>query len=124
MIRKLAPMLPVADIGAACAFLEACFGMRAIVRLEGYAECASGDVELRLVRAPPDADMEDPARQLVLCLDVEDVDALYARHRGAFDALPPGHLRPPFDQPYGRRELHAIHGPFLFVAAHEIERAA
>jgi len=112
-VRNVTPMLAVADIDQACAFLRDCLGFDVSFRMEGYAFCHRENGAVRLINAEPGADMDDPARQHIVYIDVDDADAFYDAHRSALDALPEGHFRAPFDQPYNQRELHAIHGPFL-----------
>ena len=119
-VRNVTPMLAVADIDAARAFLRDCLGFDVSFTMEGYAYCHRGNGAIRLINAEPGADMTDPARQHIVYIDVDDADAVYTEHKAALDALPDGYIRPPFDQPYNQREFHAIHGPFLFMVGHEI----
>ena len=119
-VLGVTPMLAVADIDAACRFLSDCLGFDTSHRMEGYAFCHRDGGAIRLIRAEPGADMDDPARQHIVYIDTDDVDAFHANHRAALEALPDGHFRPPFDQPHAQRELHAIHGPFLFMVGQDI----
>lgn len=109
------PSLPVADIPAAEAFVRDCLGFETVYREEKHALCQRDAAFVRFINAPPDADMDDPDRQLVIYIDVDDVEAFHDAHRSALEALPARHFRAPFDQPYGQREMHVIHGPFLFI---------
>ncbi|SHH57369.1 VOC family protein [Marivita hallyeonensis] len=122
-VRTLAPMLPVADIDAARDFLRDCLGFEETYRDDNHSYCERDNGVIRLINAPPDADMDDPARQLVIYMDVDDADDIYAKHKNALEALPDRHFRAPFDRPYGQREFHAIHGPFLFMVGHKIKGA-
>ena len=122
MIRDATAMLPVADIPAACAFVRDCLGFEVQMHGDTHAYCHSGDGAVRFIQAPPDADMDDPARQIVIYLDCDDADALWAVHSDAIHALPESHRRAPFDREYGMREFHLIHGPFLFMAGHRIAK--
>ncbi len=119
-VLNVTPMIAVADIDAACVFLKDCLGFETGFRGEGYAWCHRDRGAIRVINAPPDADMDDPARQHIVYIDVDDVDQFYEQHRAALHALPAGHFRAPFDQPYAQRELHAIHGPFLFMVGQDI----
>lgn len=119
-VRNVTPMLAVADIDAARAFLRDCLGFDVSFTMEGYAFCHREGGAIRLINAEPGADMDDPARQHIVYVDVDNVDAFYADHKDALDALPQGHFRAPFNQDYGQRELHAIHGPFLFMVGQDI----
>ncbi|WP_224815933.1 VOC family protein [Hasllibacter sp. MH4015] len=124
MIRDATALLPVRDINAACAFMRDCLGFETTYRSDGYAYCESGQGAVRFINAPPDADMHDPARQIVIYLDCDDVDTLWATHQAEIVKLPDGHYRAPFDRPYNQREFHVIHGPFLFMAGQAIEDGA
>lgn len=122
MIRDATAMLAVADIDAACAFMTDCLGFETRLRISGHAYCCSGEGAVRFIQAPADADMGDPARQVVVYLDCEDVDALWQKHKTAIAKLPESHRRAPYDRDYGQREFHLIHGPFLFMAGHPIAK--
>jgi catechol 2,3-dioxygenase-like lactoylglutathione lyase family enzyme len=121
-VLNVTPMLAVADIDAACDFLRDCLGFDTSFRMEGYAWCHRDRGAIRLIEAEPGADMDDPARQHIVYIDVDDVDAFYKEHSAALDELPAGRFRAPFDQPYDQRELHAIHGPFLFMVGQDIRK--
>lgn len=123
-VLSVSPMLAVRDIDAACHFMETCLGFETAVRIEGYAFCHSDGVSVRFINAAEDADMDDSARQVAIYIDVDDVDTLYWRHKRALDALPEGQFRPPFDQDYGQREFHVIHGPFLFLVGQSLSAPA
>ncbi|MEE3361144.1 MAG: VOC family protein [Pseudomonadota bacterium] len=119
-VLNVTPMLAVADIDAAAKFLIDCLGFDLGVRMEGYAYMRSGNGGIRLIEAEPGCDMDDPARQHIVYIDVDDVDALYAAHQSAIEALPETHFRAPFNQPYNQREFHLIHGPFLFMVGQDL----
>ena len=116
----ITPMLAVADISAAESFLAECLGFETTFRQDNYAFCRRAGGAIRLILAEPDADMDDPARQHIVYLDTDDVDGYFEAHREALEKLPEGHFRPPFDQPYMQREMHIIHGPFLFMVGQDI----
>lgn len=120
MIRNASAMLPVADIPAACAFIRDCLGFNVFMHGDTHAYCESGGGAVRFIQAPPDADMDDPDRQIVIYFDCDDVDALWATHADAITALPETLRSAPSDQTYGVREFHLIHGPFLFMVGHPI----
>lgn len=122
MILNVTPMLAVADIDASVAFVRDTLGFRVGWQDEGYAYLFRDSGAIRFVQAPPGTDMDDPARQVSVYVDVADVDAFYAENRAALDALPEGLFRAPFDQAYGQRELHVIHGPILFFFGQTIKR--
>lgn len=119
-VRNVTPMLAVADIDATRAFLRDCLGFDVSFTMEGYAFCHRDRGAIRLIEAPRDEDCHREAQQQIVYIDVDDVDAFYAEHKTALEALPERHFRAPFDQEYGQRELHAIHGPFLFMVGHAL----
>ncbi len=122
MIRTANAVLPVADIDAACAFVKDCLGFETLVRREGHAYCERGDAGVHFINAPPDADMDDPSRQLVIYMDCDDVDALWAEREQAIQQLPASHRDAPGPRANGQREFHLIHGPFLFIAGQPIAK--
>ncbi|MEM8553313.1 MAG: VOC family protein [Pseudomonadota bacterium] len=122
-ITNATPLLAVADIDAAAEFLNTCLGFETTFRADGYAYCRNGDAGIRLIDAEPGADMADPARQHSVYIDCDDVDAFWADHLSAIEKLPSSHRRAPFDQDYGQREFHLIHGPFLFFVGQAINES-
>ncbi len=121
-IYRATPSLPVDDLNAAREFAETCLGFRTLSQDDRHVLCNRDAAFIRFINAAPDADMADEARQLVLYLDVDDVDAFWSAKRASLKALPKGRVREPFDQPYGQRELHVIHGPFLFILGHPLSK--
>jgi len=122
MIHNASAMLPVADIPAACAFIRDCLGFEIYMHGDNHAYCESGGGAVRFIQAPPDADMDDPDRQIVIYLDCDNADALWEKHATAIMNLPEKHRSEPTDRPYGVREFHLIHGPFLFMVGHPIPK--
>ena len=113
-VQMITPIVPFADLEAATTFLKSCLGFETRVLLDNYAYCERDGAGIRLVKAPDDADMDDPARQVSVYICAEDVDAYYEEHSAAIGELPESCRRAPFDQDYGQREFHLIHGPCLF----------
>jgi catechol 2,3-dioxygenase-like lactoylglutathione lyase family enzyme len=107
-------MLPVRDVKASTAFIVDVLGFDCVFAVEGHAYLRRDGATLRLISAPPDADLEDTAWQSAVYIDVEGVDDLYVSLEPQLVSLPPEHLRAPFDRPYGQREFHVIHDVLLF----------
>lgn len=120
MIRSASALLPVADIPAACAFIRDCLGFKIHMHGDTHAYCESGGGAVRFIQAPPDADMDDPDRQIVIYFDCDDADVLWERHTDAIMALPETLRSAPCDRAYGIREFHLIHGPFQFMVGHSL----
>ncbi|MEM9434109.1 MAG: VOC family protein [Pseudomonadota bacterium] len=53
-------------------------------------------------------DLSDPAREQMVYIDVDDVDALWAELGPRLSELPEGRVRAPFNQFYNQREFHVI----------------
>jgi len=121
MIRNASAMLPVADIPAACDFIRDCLGFKVFMHGDNHAYCEHGQGAVRFIQAPPDADMDDPARQIVIYLDCDDADAHWAAHETAIMQLPESHRDAPTDRDYGMRDFHLIYGPFLFMVGHPLK---
>ena len=121
-VKNLTPMLPVHDIDATCRFMSECLGFKTIVQQSGHAYCARDDGAIRIINAPPEADLDKPERQMHFYVDTDDVDAFYAEHRSALDALPEGFFRPPFDTTWGQREFHVLHGLAQFSIGQPIRK--
>lgn len=124
-VRQITPMVPVSDVRAAAAFLENTLGFEARIARPEHAYLTHGTGALRLIPAPPGADMHDERRQIAVYVDIDaprEVDALYADHAARIEAMPPTHWRAPFDTGYGTREFHIIYEALQlsFGALHEV----
>ncbi|MFD1340867.1 hypothetical protein [Litorisediminicola beolgyonensis] len=119
-VLNVTPMIAVADIDATSGVLCDCLGSEQSFRVEGYAYMRHAAGGIRVIEAPEEADMDDPARQVIVSIDTDDVDAYVVRPRAALEDLPEGRMCPPFDQPYQQREFLAIHGPVLFMADQDV----
>jgi PhnB protein len=108
-VRSATPYLCVHDAAAAIDFYIRAFGATEIRRYTdtdgtiGHAEIAIGDAHIMLSDEWPEGGVLSPKARggtsVALVLDIEDVDALYARAiaAGATEE------RPPADQPWGDR---------------------
>lgn len=104
---QITPFIPVADMERAIRFYENCLGFGGTHRMEdNYAFLRRDDVAIRLLKADCDVDLTAPEREIMIYIDVEDVDGLYATLEHALNDLPKGRVRAPFDQPYNQREFH------------------
>lgn len=115
-------MIAMADLPGAVRFLNEVMGFSIRTARDDYAYLTFGNAAIRLVRAPPDADMQDEARQVAVYLDVEGLDAYYDSRRAPLEALPEGRLRKPFDQDYGQREFHVIHQQLLIFVGEPVQK--
>ena len=120
-VQQLTPMILARDFEAALTFYQN-LGFRLGLRTDdpdyAYLHCLGA--ALRLLQAGEGVDLESPHAQHILYFDVEDVDALWRELQSFLSTLPEGHVRAPFDQPYGQREFHVIEGPHLLIFGQEI----
>lgn len=114
-LTQITPFVPVSDMDRALEFFCGTLGFKLGYRAEGYAFIKRDNAALRLLNAPPDADMHDPKRQQSCYIDVQGIDKLYAEMKQELDKLPPGRVRPPFNQDYGQREFHVTDEDALLV---------
>ena len=112
-LRNCTPFVPVSDVLRASRFFHEVLEFELGATQDGYAYLHSGPAAIRLIQAEPDVDLADPARQLSCYVDVDGVDALYARLKPKLDLLSEGHVRAPFTQDYGQREFHVIYEALL-----------
>ncbi|MEO0622692.1 MAG: VOC family protein [Pseudomonadota bacterium] len=120
-IRQITPMIAVADVAASAAFFIDRLGFTGhVLAAPDYAYLARDGAAIRLVAAPPDADLDALPKLASVYFDVVDVDALWAE-------LAPGladqRTEAPHDQPYGMREFDVYHGPLLLSFGQPIQPA-
>jgi predicted enzyme related to lactoylglutathione lyase len=107
-IDRSHPVLAVHDLDRSAAWYEAVFGCtRTDVDPGNWVFCRSGDVQFMLGRCPDALEASAIGDHNYLAyLEVDDVDAVHAR---AIE-LGADVLKPPTDEPWGRREL-ALRSP-------------
>lgn len=71
-----------------------------------YAYLHRDGVAVRLLVS--EDDLDDPKRQQMVYIDVDDVDALWEEVAPNLADLPEGRVRAPFNQFYNQREFHVI----------------
>ena len=108
MIVRSHPVLAVHDLERSAAWYVAVFGaQRHDIPPGGWVFCVAGEVRFMLGLCPdviPASDIAD--HSYVAYLDVDDVDAVYQRALDVDAEV----LKPPTDEPWGRREL-ALRSP-------------
>lgn len=112
-LTQLTPFIPVADVAAAARLYANTFGFEIVMITDGHAYLARDNAAIRLIHAPDGTDFDDPARQLALYIDCDDVETLWAEIAPRLADWPEGHIRAPFDTAYGQREVHVIHAQVL-----------
>ena len=106
-VADITPVVPVSDLDAAVVFFRDTLGFEIGHRFDGFAYVSRDGRGLRLIAADgPGVNMDDPARQMGVYVDVVELDALYASMEAALSTVD---VRPPFDQPYGQREFHVYY---------------
>ena len=99
-LKKIIPIVPVADVLKSVEFFESVLGFSATVKSENHALLKLDDVALHLQPAG------ENTGEIAFYIEVEGIDALYERMKPALDRLPKGRVRSPFNQEYGQREFH------------------
>jgi hypothetical protein len=110
-LTRCTPIIPVVDPVQAGEWFKRCLGFAADTVGDGMVHLNQDHVHIRLIQKADDMDMADPRRQQSIYIDVDDVDAFYAVHKGALTAT--GDECAPFDRPYGMREMHVIYESLL-----------
>lgn len=115
ILHAITPIVPVRDVLASVKFFQEYLGFTAGYQSSDYAMVKRDRVGVRLVKAAPNVDTHDPARQLSCYIDVEGLDAYYESLQPLLAQLPPGRVRAPFNQAYGQREFHVIDEDSLLI---------
>lgn len=114
-MTRITPFVLTADLERSLRFFQGVLGFETGFRAENYAFIRRDDVAVRVIEVGPEIDLGDERRQNSCYIDVEGIDALYAELKSGLDTLPPGRVRPPFDQDYGQREFHVIDEDALLI---------
>ena len=108
MLKKITPIIPVANLAKSIDFFEEYLGFSVGSQSDGYAYLSRDEVGIRLISAGDGVDTHDTARQISCYIDVENIDRLYEALKSKLETLPEGRVRAPFNQAYGQREFHVI----------------
>lgn len=112
-VLNVTQMLAVADVGATVQVLLDCLGLPLGYRAERYAYAEHDRGGIRLIGAPPDADMDDTARERIVSVDAGDVDAFFDAHRAALEAFPAAKMRSPLISPIRSAHCMSSTAPFF-----------
>lgn len=104
-IHQITPFLHVPDLPAALAFFCDVLRFELKHRHGDYAYLELGGCGLRLLEEPARPLTPDGKARVSICIDVADVDALYARLAPALETMPADRREPLKDMPYGQREF-------------------
>ncbi|SHE76254.1 Glyoxalase/Bleomycin resistance protein/Dioxygenase superfamily protein [Litoreibacter ascidiaceicola] len=122
-MTQITPFVNCRDLAAQRRFFEDMLGFTCGFQADNYAFLRRDNVAVRLLEV--DFNLDDPARQQMVYIDVDDVDALWAELEPALSKLPEGRARAPFNQPYNQREFHVSdEGACLFLFGQGIEPSA
>lgn len=104
----VSPNVPVRDIGRSLAFYRDVLGFSQEVGNPdyGYVLMRRGALMIALGQTDNAASLSATATDIQAQIWVEDLEALWAEFAPKLAMLPEGHVRAPFDQPYGTREFH------------------
>ena len=114
-MERITPMVPVAELARSIHFFETVLGFETTYRQDNYAFIRRDRIALRLLEVEAGIDLKDPRRERACYIDVYDIDELYSELKPQLDRLPPGRVRPPFDQDYGQREFHVTDEDTLVI---------
>ena len=104
-IHQITPFLHVPDLPEAVRFFCDALTFELKFRQAGYAYVELAGCGLRLLEEPDRRLQADGKARVTVYIDVEDVDAMYARLRTALAQLTPDRLQPPRTMPWGQREF-------------------
>ncbi len=79
MLKQITPFVPCTTLADQIAFYRDVLGFTVGFQEDNYAFLRRDAVAIRLVEVSADVDLHHPERQGSFYIDVEDVDALYAR---------------------------------------------
>lgn len=96
-IAAISPMVPTTDSAASVAFLENALGFTTKDFGDGYAICSRDGFQVHFLPAGADVG------QMEFYVEVSDTDAVWTSMEPHVGGLK---CKPPFDQPYGMREIH------------------
>lgn len=114
-MTQITPFVLTADLDNALRFFTEILGFECSFRADNYAFVRRDAVAIRLIEVGAEIDLHDERRQNSCYIDVDGLDDLYAELKPQLDTLPPGRVRPPFDQDYGQREFHVIDEDALLI---------
>ena len=102
---QVTPFMHVEDVERARAFFHDILGFEIQLRMGNYAYVHRETAGFRILeqRGPDGAPPGN--RRFCYCIDVRDVDALYAELKPKLDTLPHRDVYGPVNQHYGQREL-------------------
>lgn len=107
-IEDAVAIIPVSDMGQTLDFYEQVLGFekRFVSEDLSFATVCHGEAALHLIKAGNDDALKATRSHISVYLWSKEVDRLYALLEPKLSPLPRGHVRAPFDQPYGMREFH------------------
>lgn len=95
--RQLSPMLPSFHVEKTCAFFTNLLGFEIARNDSSYVILTKDHTAIHILRAG------ENIGQLEFYLEVDDVDAVWEQIKNNVEGIK---VRPPFNQPYGMREIH------------------
>lgn len=93
----ISPMIPSFDLEVTGAFFKDLLEFSPVMEVETYAIYQKDDLTIHLLKAG------ESIGQMEFYLEVNAVDEVWESIKDKIDGIK---VRPPFDQPYGMREIH------------------
>lgn len=101
-LTRATPFVPCSRPVPQIAFYSGVLGFAVRFEAEDCGYLSRDGAAIRLLKVEPDA--TPPYGSIYI--DVDGLDAVYEDLAPALAHLGPGRVRPPFEQPYGQREIH------------------
>jgi catechol 2,3-dioxygenase-like lactoylglutathione lyase family enzyme len=111
---QITPFMHVENLADALAFMTDILGFSVTVRTGNFAYIEREGVVIRMLCEP--RQFVPGNRRYAICIDVVDVDKVYAELKPKLDTLPEHHVRGPVDRPYASRELLVLTPDGNFLA--------
>ena len=102
-VKRISPMLAVADMDATIDFYSRVLGFEAIMKSPGYSIVGRDGATIHLMKASDESVMKAVCGHTEIYIEVEDIAALWEHVKGFRKKY---RIRDLFDRDYGMREFH------------------
>ena len=102
---QITPIMHVAELEPALAFLTETLGFTVFVNGGGYAYLEREGAGLRILQSGDPTERGQPHGGFAYYIDVRSLDTVLEQMGAKLEQLPTGAVKGPVDQPYGQREL-------------------
>ncbi len=102
---QITPFMHVQDLEKALVFFSDILGFKTLFRADSYAYIHRETVGIRILQNDVADRKPNGDHRFAYCVDVRNVDPLYAELKPKLDTLPAGDVHGPADKEYGQRKL-------------------